>query len=232
MVYLYQPERPTTLRRSVITNSAQAKAWSHSHHPERQLCLFVSFLASQKLCHSTIKCYLAAVRHLHIAEGFGDPLICDMARLEQVLKGVKSVQSKEPLRRTTRLPITHELLAKLRGIWVSQPDGSMLWAAASLCFFGFLRSGEITVPSDSTFDERAHLSFKDVAVDSFQEPRQLKVRIKASKTDPFRLGVDIFVGITDNSLCPVTAVLGVQAQAPSFGLMMESLLPEQGSWQE
>ena len=157
---------------------------------EQQLCLFVSILASQNICHSIIKSYLAAVRHLHIAEGFGDPLICDMARLEQVLKGVKSVQSKEQLRRTARLPVTPELLAKLRGIWVSQPDGSMLWAAASLCFFGFLRSGEITVPSDSTFDEGAHLSFKDVAVDSFQEPRLLKVRIKASKTDPFRLGAD------------------------------------------
>lgn len=29
----------------------------------------------------------------------------------------------------------------------------------------------------------------------------------ASKTYPFRVGVDIFVGRTGNSLCPVTAVL-------------------------
>ena len=61
---------------------------------EQQLCLFVSFLVSQKLCHSTIKCYLAVVRHLHIAEGFGDPLICDMARLEQVLNNAAQGAAK------------------------------------------------------------------------------------------------------------------------------------------
>ena len=54
--------------------------------PERQLCWFVSSLALQSLCHSTIKSYLAAIRHLHIAEGYGDPHIHNMARLEQVFK--------------------------------------------------------------------------------------------------------------------------------------------------
>ena len=109
----------------------------------------------------------------------------------------------------------------------------MLWAAALLCFFGFLRSGEITVPSDSTFDEGAHLSFKDVAVDSFQEPRLLKVRIKASKTDPFRLGADIFVGRTNNSLCPVTAVLAymvARGSGPGPFFRFSDGKP-QGSWQ-
>ena len=58
--------------------------------PERQLCWFVSALALQSLCHTTIKSYLAAIRHTHIAEGFGDPYIHIMARLEQVLKGIKT----------------------------------------------------------------------------------------------------------------------------------------------
>ena len=31
--------------------------------------------------------------------------------------------------------------------------------------------------------------------------------LKASKTDPFRVGVNIYVGSTGNTLCPVTAVL-------------------------
>ena len=38
-------------------------------------------------------------------------------------------------------------------------------------------------------------------------PQVLKVRLKASKTDPFRTGIDIAVGRTDNELCPVSAVL-------------------------
>lgn len=69
-----------------------------------QLCQFVSHLANENLCHSTIKCYLSAIRHLHVAEGYGDPNICNMARLEQVLKGIKSIQAKS-LKKPTRLPI-------------------------------------------------------------------------------------------------------------------------------
>ena len=176
---------------------------------EHQLCQFISHLANEKLCHSTIKCYLSAIRHLHIAEGYGDPGISHMARLEQVLKGIKSLQAKAS-KKTPRLPITPELLLKMKQVWRKRGnnwDNVMLWAASSLCFFGFLRSGEITVPSESAFDEGAHLTFNDITVDSTTNPQILRARIKASKTDPFRVGINIFVGRTNNSLCPVAAVL-------------------------
>ena len=52
---------------------------------EHQLCQFVCHQAEGKLCHSTIKCYLSAVRQMHVAEGYGDPRMSSMARLEQVL---------------------------------------------------------------------------------------------------------------------------------------------------
>lgn len=177
--------------------------------PEHQLCQFVSSLAIEKLCHSTLKGYLSAIRHLHIEGGYGDPGLSGMARLEQVMKGIKAVQAKLP-KKAPRLPITPELLLIMKQSWkqmAAKWNSIMLWAAAALCFFGFLRSGEITVPSDSSFDEGVHLMFDDVAVDSTANPRVLKVRIKASKTDPFRVGVNIFVGRTGNELCPVAAVL-------------------------
>lgn len=177
---------------------------------EHLLCRYVSTLADENLRHGTIKCYLSAIRHLHVAEGYGDPRVSSMARLEQVLKGIKMTQARKPGEKSlVRLPITPELLLKLKGSWSKEQghDSIMLWAAVTLCFFGFLRSGEITVPSDSGFDEGAHLSFRDVAVDSLKDPTSLKIRIKASKTDPFRVGVDIYVGKTNNQLCPVTAML-------------------------
>lgn len=177
---------------------------------EQQLCRFVSYLANENLSHTSIKCYLAAIRHLHVAEAVDVPRKHCMARLEQVLRGVKSVQSKGPKRPQARLPITPELLRRLREVWLvggGDLDGIMLWAAVTLCFFGFLRSGEITVSSDNAYDESSHLSFRDITVDNFQNPQMLKVRIKASKTDPFRVGTDIFVGKTGNNLCPVSAVL-------------------------
>ncbi len=142
---------------------------------------------------------------MHISEGWGYPNINRMAKLEQVLKGIKSAQAKgQGPSKKKRLPVTLDILSKLRGVWQQVESGSMLWAAASLCFFGFLRSGEITIPSDTAYDEGAHLNFNDVAVDGLENPKMLRLRIKA---DPFRVGVDIFVGRTGTPLCPVEALL-------------------------
>jgi len=83
----------------------------------------------------------------------------------------------------------------------------MLWAATCLCFFGFLRSGEIACPTETVFDPQSHLAFADVAVDNRFTPSAIRVRIKASKTDPFRQGVLLHIGVAPGVLCPVTAVL-------------------------
>ena len=64
----------------------------------------------------------------------------------------------------------------------------MLWAVATMCFFGFLRSGEVVVPSDRAFDPTVHLAYADVRIDSQVSPRMLEVRLKASKPTPFREG--------------------------------------------
>jgi len=169
----------------------------------------VAQLEEEGLAHSTIKCYLAAVRHLHLEEGKADPNIGDMARLQLVVRGVKSSQAREGAQGRLRLPISIILLRELKVAWTNQvnPEGRMLWAAASLCFFGFMRSGEITLPEGNTFDEATHLGVGDLAVDSKTAPTTLRVRLKVSKTDPFRKGVDVFVGKTGNDLCPVEAML-------------------------
>ena len=83
----------------------------------------------------------------------------------------------------------------------------MLWAAACMCFFGFLRCGEIVVPSDSTFNGTSHLAAGDVRVDNTSNPQYVQVNIKASKTDPFRQGVFVYLGRTKVDACPVAAVL-------------------------
>ncbi len=77
--------------------------------------------------------------------------------------------------------------------WDSYRDAAMLWAAVTLCFCGFLRSGEVVVPSQSGYDPTYHLRYGDVLVDNTKAPSFLEVRLKASKTDPFRKGVSVFV---------------------------------------
>lgn len=86
-------------------------------------------------------------------------------------------------------------------------DNIMLWAAFLLCFFGFLRSGEITIPNQQSYDASVHLNFSDIATDNSVPPSIIQVKIKASKTDPFRHGTLIHIGRSNNTLCPVSALL-------------------------
>ena len=55
--------------------------------------------------------------------------------------------------------------------------------------------------------KRVHLNYNDVSVDSITNPQMFKIRMKSSKTDPFRTGIDIFIGQIDCPLCPVAAML-------------------------
>ena len=113
-----------------------------------------------------------------------------------------------------RIPITFPILRAMKAEWQksSAPrDAMMLWAALCLCFFGFLRSGEIVCLTEFSFDPQAHLAFSDVAVDDRTTPSALRVQIKESKTDPFRQGVSVHIGSTGEALCPVTALLRYMA---------------------
>ena len=73
--------------------------------------------------------------------------------------------------------------------------------------FAFMRVGEMTAPSVDVFDPSVHLGVGDIAVDDPRRPSMLRVTIKQSKTDPFRKGVNLFVGRGSASICPVAAVL-------------------------
>ena len=165
---------------------------------EELLGRFVAFLGQQNLKHCTIKCYLSGIRFSQIHLGLGDPFQNKaMPRLEYILTGIKQVQARAGTPPKPRLPITPALLEGLRGVWLkpsAPPDHIMLWAAACTGFFGFLRAGEFTVPTAQGYDPEVHLSLTDVAIDSHTTPSVVHLRIKQSKTDPLRQGVDISWG--------------------------------------
>ena len=127
---------------------------------EDNFCSFAAYVADTRPAYQTIKSYLSATKHLQIESGFADPLMGSMLRLEHVLRGIKQEHSKSSSTKP-RLPMTPNVL---RTVWEDSAafDNIMLWAA---CYFGFLRSGEICVPSDMDCDPSTHLSFLDIAVD-------------------------------------------------------------------
>ena len=100
-----------------------------------------------------------------------------MPRLKYVITGVKREEAEKEAGSRTRLPITPDILHKLKRLWkekANEWDTRMIWAARLLCFFAIMRIGELAVPSDSRFDPKVHLSFKDTSL--------LRLTIKTSKT--------------------------------------------------
>ena len=205
--------------------SGQRRYLTFSNSPplpltEGRLCLFVPYLADEGLKHISIKGYLSAIQQLQIVQGLGDPFVASWSLLECTLKGIKLRQAKSVATRSkSRLPINPNMLRHLRS-WEKDrhnADNIMLWAACCTCYFGFLRSGEITVPSMKSYDPGCHLSAGDVTLDSLTSPKVVQIHIKASKTDTFRKGMMVYLGRTDNILCPVgavTAYLAVRGQSP------------------
>ena len=185
--------------------------YAHSLFPasEEKLSQFVAHLFMAGLSAGTVKSYLSAVHHAQISLGLGDPDMSSMPRLEYVIKGYRRKSVKSGGR--PRLPATPAILRALKAVWSRGGDcfsTSMLWAASCLCFFPvFMRFGEIVAPSDSSFDPACHLCYEDVSVDSRTNPSVLTVRLKASKTDPFRRGVSHVIGRGKGGICPVAAVL-------------------------
>ena len=74
-------------------------------------------LARDGLVPNSIKSYLSAVRHLHLAMHLPDPKIGEMARLEQVIKGSKCEFPELKPGTRKQLPITPELQLKMRKVW-------------------------------------------------------------------------------------------------------------------
>ena len=152
--------------------------------------------------------YLSGVRALHIEQGFADPLH-NCLRLQRVIRGIKRTQGSPS---SSRLPITDDLMLVIwKSLNLQLPDHCMFWAACTLGYFGFLRSAEFTVPSWASFSPSVHLGVQDLAVDSSTAPSCIRVTIKASKTDPFRKGCSIHIGLGKYPLCAVHALLAYLA---------------------
>ena len=139
--------------------------------------------------------------------GLPDPSLAAFPRLTYVLKGIHRTTPEH--RRKHRLPITLHILRAIHGVW-STPHISynhvMLWAACCTGFFGFLRAGEVHMPSS----EYPPLTPSDISIDSRENPH-----LRRTKTDPFGVGCNFYLGRTRITPCPVAAMLHYLTARPS-----------------
>ena len=130
--------------------------------------MFVTYLATNKISHASIKVYLSAVRHMHVLEGLHNEFNQLLTpRLQLILKGIKRQQASTTQPRV-RLPITIQILCKIQAylsMIAPSYSNTMLWAMCSLAFFGFLQDSEFTIPGQNLYDPTLHLSLQDIVID-------------------------------------------------------------------
>ena len=137
-----------------------------------------------------------------------------MPRLQNTLRGIKRNLG---LSRRNRLPITLFILENIFKLLTPSHsldiDTVMLWAAFSLAFFGFLRCSDLTC--NGQFDHNVHLTCGDIGFFlNIVSPQHMKVRIKKSKTDPFRQTSTITIASSQSNVCAVAATRDFLLQTP------------------
>ena len=88
-----------------------------------------------------------------------------------------------------------------------------------LGFFGLLCAGEFTTKSLLYPD--IHLRVCDVQADAKQDPTCFPICIKCSKTDPFRIGCNIYIGQGSNVVCLLVAMVNSLAVRGPFPICIK-----------
>lgn len=177
---------------------------------EESLVNFVVHLSvNHHISYGAIKVYLCGVRHSFIKSHSIDPLVDATGKpylkLQLVLRGI---QKSSPKNSDPRLPITIDILRDMGSVLSKHGifghyTNTLVASVITLAFWGFLRCSEFTV-NGSHFDPESNLTIGDILWSKDKSSFDLK--LKKSKTDPFRSGVTIQFYSMEGNVCPVATM--------------------------
>ena len=153
---------------------------------------------------STIKMYICGIRYKYLESGQILYLAMHLTNFIGLMPYIEELRKNESHSTKPRLPITFGLLRDichlLRQIYFTPYTDILLEATCVMAYFGFLRCGEFTILH--SFHPECNVCMEDV---HFHKDR-VTLHLKASKTDPFREGVDIHLFSSGASVCPVISL--------------------------
>ena len=124
-------------------------------------CYYVAYLVKRNLSPATITFDLSALRHYHIASNLPELDRAKVQKLKIVSNGITRVSALKTKETHTRLLITPDILRRIYRLWRPNRhdyETILMWAVSPLCFFGFFRMGELTIPNDKVYDYSINLS--------------------------------------------------------------------------
>lgn len=170
------------------------------------LCLWLSHSAAppRSLRLGTCKVYLAAVITRHMELGLSNPLNNAPPLLDRVLAGIKRWDVARVVAKP-KLPITTAILRSMEAhLHLDDRSDSLLWAMMWTATAGMLRISEFTLAQGSNLDRSLQLQqlsmhksdgsrISTLSVTPTSNVHYASLHLLASKTDPFRAGVDIII---------------------------------------
>lgn len=187
---------------------------------EELLLLFVAFCYSKlQISYSTVKLYLCGIRFRCLEINVKYPEINELGHLKTLLNGFKRLHNSKP---KPRYPITFDILERICILLRKKEtyENLLLETMCTLAFFAFLRCGEFTIDCADKFDPVFHLCLADLLI--FDDCVHLK--LKASKTDPFRQGITIKLFETKRCICPYSVCCRYFSQRVKLNSQPESPL--------
>ena len=172
---------------------------------QTNMILFATKLSTSESV-SSINTQLSAIKFASHKYGYNQNF-AEFRRLYLLLRGLKRIQGKKS-KKKKRLPITPSMLLQMKDRLFNSSrrynDKVMIWSAMMSAFFGFMRVSEYTSPRATEYLPNGTLCLEDVWKNDRGDGFVLC--LKASKTDPFREGVQIKLMENNSELCPVVAL--------------------------
>lgn len=194
---------------------------------------FLAWCALRGVQASSLAGYSSAINRLHLEMGFPPPHPSDRS-LKWFLQGVGRWQLLHQLRshKRTRAPLLPSTLLHLHPFLSTSLSDLRLWCMLLLGVFGLFRSGELTVPSSSSFDPRLHPTRSHTRFTfSAGSLSYSSLTLPTSKTDKQAVGVLVSLPLFPDhpNLCPTSHLLTFLHRTQATGHPHHHLLAIEGA---
>lgn len=180
--------------------------------PVKHFTNFVAYMSYSSYSPATIRAYVSGLSFVLKSRGFEDTTQSFI--IQKMIKGANKLYGRVDV----TCPITMDILLKLPNslqfVSNSMYESTMFTAAFSLSFFGLLRVGEVTVSRLS--DVSKIIQITDVTFSP--SAREVKIRIRYSKTDQYGKSFQICIEKADNAIiCPILSLIAFIRIRPQCG---------------